>query len=484
MYRGYEPREPKFVYDGRDKTKWNKLIRLHEEELAKRKISYITNPEILQQRRQMPVRQPILPVPPHENKAAENIRVTTQRRADDDYKMAYERYLDDTRKIQEAFATAITVITSFCTEEIIQDVYSTIRTPEMAFRSAEQQYHVAMQRLRDSWGPRDQTDVEALRKQLINIDGDEKGFEKAILKFDNLVYAMEQTPKRGADGNIEYQEVRPVFPPPLPAGATEEEQQAWNQQVGLAYAAALAQRGPPKNHRPTEEQLKEYILRALGKSKQSAYRGLSIDALREENRHWTYASIRQNILNIARKQDIEDGGRYKRKYESYEPKGAREASHERRRSYSQERSYRDSPRKDEHANDQERSQERSASAQSREGRYGKMEEQLRASNTMRCNNCGQQSHIARDCPEKKCGICGATFNTASERKTHWMDTHRKHVTLRLARGDRRSASPKHDGRERSRSRSNSRSPGRTPSYRRNHYSGHSGYGSEDTTEDF
>ena len=480
MYRGYEPREPKFVYDGKDKTKWNKLIRLHEEELAKRKISYISNPEILQERRLMPVRQPILPVPAHENRTAENIRITTQRRADDDYKMAYERYMDDSRKIQEAFATAITVITSFCTEEIIQDVHSTIRTPEMATRSAEQQYHVAMQRLRDSWGPRDQTDVEALRKQLINIDGDDKGFEKAILKFDNLVYAMEQTPKRGADGNIEYQEVRPVFPPPLHVGATEEEQQAWNQQVGVAYAAALAQRGPPKNHRPTEEQLKEYILRALGKSKQAAYRNLSIDALREESRNWTYASIRQNILNIARKQDLEDGRRYKRKFEPYEPKGAREAIQENRRSYSQERSCRDSSRKNEQLNDHERS----ASAQSREGRYSKTEEGPRVPYTMRCNNCGQPSHIARDCPERKCGICGATFSSASERKTHWMDTHRKHVTLRLARGDRRSASPKYEGRGRSKSRSNSRSPGRTPSYRRNHYSGHTDYNSEDTTEDF
>jgi hypothetical protein len=164
----------------------------------------------------MPVRQPILPVPPHENKTAENIRITMQRRAEDDYQIAYEWYMDDSRKIQEA--TAITVITCFCTEEIIQDVYSTIRTPEMATRSAEQQYHVAMQRLRDSWSPRDQTDVEALRKQLINIDRDNKGFEKAILKFDNQVYAMEQTPKRGADGNIEYQEVRPVLPPKRSGG--------------------------------------------------------------------------------------------------------------------------------------------------------------------------------------------------------------------------------------------------------------------------
>jgi hypothetical protein len=483
MYRGFEPREPKFVYDGRDKTKWNKLIRLHEEELAKRKISYITNPEILQERRQMPVRQPILPVPAHENRTAENIRITTQRRADDDYKMAYERYMDDSRKIQEAYATAITVITSFCTEEIIQDVYSTIRTPEMATRSAEQQYHVAMQRLRDRWGPRDQTDVEALRKQLINIDGDDKGFEKAILKFDNLVYAMEQTPKRGADGNIEYQEVRPVFPPPLPIGAAEEEQQAWNQQVGVAYAAALAQRGPPKNHRPTEEQLKEYILRALGKSKQAAYRNLSIDALREESRNWTYASIRQNILNIARKQDLEDGRRYKRKHE-YEPRGAREASYESRQSYRQERDYRDSSRKDETTNDIEGNRSRSASAQSREGRSGRVGNTSNIQSAMRCNNCNSASHIARDCPEKRCGICDSMFSSAEERRNHWMDVHRKHVMLRSARDDRRSKSPRQTDRRRSNSRSNSRSPGRTPSYKHNRYCGNDEYCSEDTTEDF
>lgn len=475
MHRGYEPTYPRFTYDGKDKTKWNKLLRMHGEELAKKRISYITNPQTLAERRVMPVRQPIAPVPHPESKTNENIRITTQRRMDDDYKMAYERYLDDGRKIQEAFATAITVITSFCSEEIKQDIHSHITTPGMITRSAEDQYNAAMARLRDRWGPSDQTDVEALRKKLINIDGDDKGFEHAILTFDNLVYSMEQTPKRGADGNIEYEDVRPAFPPPLHVGATAEEQQAWNQQVGQAYAIALEQRGPPRNHRPTEEQLKEYILRALSKSKQSAYRSLSIDAIREENRHWTYSSIRQNILNIARKQAVDDGLRaryHKRKYDDYETRGARENHREERLSYSQDRHQDNSSRKGDIAEDRERSHERSASAQSREGR---------GPTTMRCNNCASPGHMAKDCPEKKCGVCDQVFASANERKAHWMDTHRKHIILQSAHENRRTRSPKYDGRGRSRSRSNSRSPGRTPAYRRNHYSG---YDTEDTTGDF
>jgi hypothetical protein len=452
---------------------------MHNEELAKKRISYITNPQTIAQRRVMPVRQPIAPVPPHETKTHENIRITTQRRMDDDYKMAYERYLDDSRKIQEAFATAITVITSFCSEEIKQDIHSHITSPGMLALSAEEQYNAAMARLRDRWGPSDQTDVEALRKQLINIEGDEKGFEHAIMKFDNLVYSMEQTPKRGADGAIEYEDVKPVFPPPLPPGAAEDEQQEWNQLVGQAYAAALAQRGPPKNHRPTEEQLKEYILRALSKSKQSAYRNLSVDALREEHRNWTYQSLRQNILNIARKQAVDDGFRGRSNKRRHE-----ETYQEKRQSYNQERSHRDSPRSEAEICDREEGREISANVQSREDRFGRSGDTSKATSTTRCNNCNAPSHWAKDCPEKKCGICGQMFASANERKAHWMDTHRKHVTLQSVREDRRSRSPRYVDRKRSKSRSNSRSPGRTPSYKRNHYSGHEGYDSEETTGDF
>lgn len=455
-------------------------MRLYEEKLAEKRISYILNPEELRRRRIEPIREDIIPIPPHESRNAENIRITNQKRRDDDYKLARERYENDLRKIQEAFGLAIPVLTSYCSEEIKQDIYSHLATPDLIGRPNEDRYNTALKRLRERWGPSDQTDIEYLRGQLLTLDGDTLGFEQAVLKFDGLVSAMAQTPKRGPDGNIEYHPTQPVLPDPLPLDATEQQRLEWRIAVGQAYEVAMATRGPAKNHKPSDEQLKEYILCMLGKSKQAAYRNLYTDAVKEENRAWTWESIRQNILNIAKQQARDRGSRgYKRRYDYGEYKGAHEAHRESKRTRHHEGRYADSSRKDMFEEERSRSRSRSASSQQRDQRHSHPGEQQ-----AKCNNCGNRGHFAKDCPEPKCGICGQKFNTATERKVHWIDTHRKHVMSNLSREDRRSRSPGRYDKRYPRSRSNSRSPGRTPSYRHAHSSSRSDYGSESTTGDF
>jgi hypothetical protein len=162
-----------------------------------------------------------------------------------------------------------------------------------------------MSKLKNLYGPCNQGDVEALRRILNKLDGDELGWQRAVQTFDQTVTSMEMTVMRAPDGTELYQERRPQLPERPAADANEEQINEYHQQVIAAVMAANELPRVPLNYRPTDEQLKVYLINALKRSKISQYYSISTKSVLNRNLNWTYKDIRKDIIALAQK-DIQD----------------------------------------------------------------------------------------------------------------------------------------------------------------------------------
>jgi hypothetical protein len=467
-----------FKYDGKDKSKWVELMQIVHEKLLVNEIGYITNPAELDQRRREPPEPAIIPLRPNETRAEANIRTTTQNRIDAEYRKARDRWYTDNRHIDNAFGLALTILMGLCTLPIKADVYGWLSEAPQNTLSAQAKYNAAVDRLGSRWGLRNQSDIEVLRDTLNNLDGDDLGWSEAIQIFDQTVVSMEMTPMRAPDGTIAYQHAVPDIPPRPAPDATPEEWEQYREDIVNAVENARGARGAPLNYRPTDAQLKEYLLAALRRSRISKYFNITNEAVKTRNLNWTYREIRQDILDLAQKDATDETVRKARKRmrspDEYRYRNANYADRDHRRGYS----YSSTRRRDQDNYDEMQIQEnsRNAHVQSRDAQSPSRDNHQQSrdkSDTQRtCRNCGATGHMARECPDPKCGICEGVFPDTASRRKHWSNVHAAHISLRADRERQRNRSPGNSGKGRVRFRSNSRSgsPGRTPRHSRSYAS--------------
>jgi hypothetical protein len=497
------PRIPQsFKYNGVNKEQWNLFVQKHTEELMKIGKGYLLNEEELRRRRTPPLRPPIIPVPHHETNAAANIRVTNQRRDDREYEKAKERYDRDQREMEADFDLALACAGDLCTDRIKTDIFSTLNEQEYRGLSASQKYQRIMSKLKNVYGPCNQGDVEALRRILNTLDGDELGWQRAIQTFDQTVTSMEMTVMRAPDGTELYQERRPQLPEPPAADANEEQINEYHQQVIAAVTAANELPRTALNYRPTDEQLKVYLINALKRSKISQYYNISTQSVLDRNLNWTYRDIRKDIIALAQK-DIQDAAYFniKRVYspDQIRMRGASEARVQRSQReyqhghrYYQHRVTSSAARSAGHerSKSRSRSRDRASASSSKYGNEGnsKGDSKKVTISSITCFNCGKAGHAASECISTKCGTCGGNFDSADERRIHYGQFHAKTARTTGPRG-RYHGRERHD-RSRSRSpgyhhRSAASSPGRTPNLRA-HYAecdDHDGARVEELLED-
>jgi hypothetical protein len=435
----------------------------YNELLLKEKISHIADPVEIRRRREEPQEPEIIHAPLNENKTQANLRMVRQSRQDKEYSRAHEKWENDQRNLEGDFGHGIATLTSLCSIQIKEDIYSMINGAEFHGIKNSEKYQRVLERLRTRWGPHNQGDVEELRNILTNLDGDSLGWQQAMQTFDQTVTSMEMTPMRSADGAIMREKVAANVPPRPAPGGDPQLMQEWREQALQALEEAEDAGGRELNYRPTDAQLKEYLLEALKRSRMPQFYIITNDAVRGRNLHWTYQDIRKDILSQAQKDAQEKALRSgRRRHHSPEMDkmrssnalqeyGERRERGRRRRAYSSESS-RSRDRSPERNRERKKSPEKEANVQKKDEKE-------------KCHNCGQEGHRARDCPSSKCGDCEGTFSDPAARRRHWVKHHQAHVQFRP--DPRRDRSPKKEDRKRGRSRSSSResSPGRTPNHR-------------------
>mmetsp|Transcript_5125 Transcript_5125/g.7158 ORF Transcript_5125/g.7158 Transcript_5125/m.7158 type:complete len:337 (-) Transcript_5125:789-1799(-) len=312
---------------------------------------------------------------------------------------------------------------------------------------------------------------------------------------------MEMTPQRNAEGDVIRRPVQPILPPALGAHPTNQQVQAFYAAYQAAVQAAAAAEGPPENYRPTDAQLKEYLLAACKRSRIGKYYQISDEAVLNRNLAWTFREIRMDILNLADKDATEKSGRGKRAYSPSNSGAAlvssgRDSHHSgvrgdyhvgdddnERRAYFGRRRSPSFTSRGERGTSRSRSRERQAfaaeqahSSKSRSSHSPDTNHNARNSynvsfesnNKLKCYNCGGD-HVVSNCTSRACGICGGRFATAGDRKKHYMATHRggqssdnrNHTGYSSREGRGRSPSPYRAQRSGSRG----RSPGRTPMHK-------------------
>lgn len=482
-------------YNGEDKSEWNFFIQKRNESFLKNSINYITDPNELEIRKTEPVTAEIITVALREDRDQENRRKIEQERINRAYGKAQEKWEKDKRLMEEHFGLAITIVTELCSSIIKSDLYSHINGAEFMSNNNEAKYEAVSQRLLLKYGPHNQGDVEALRNILINLNGDETGWQRAIQVFDQTITSMEMTLQRDDQGNPIFDAIPMIFPT-RPAD-DEDDDEAWNQyRYNLQDAAEDVHnaRGPARNYRPTDLQLKEYLLDALRRSKTSKYYKICDDAVLMRNTKWTYQQIRQDVSDLADR-EAQDNSRQLARRPHFDPETIRLRSsnssssqtHKSHREYEGGRRYKDFKRsrsaefdQRDHRNKASRSRSRSHSPDRRS--------HVVTFDKSKCANCGEEGHITRECPSLKCGNCGDEFPSAKLRSSHWGKNHAQNSRPQYKhmsdQGQRQSNSASHQsgsrqpshatqsrGHEtstRSSSRSRSRSGGHTP-YRKTYY---------------
>ena len=449
----------KIKYDGNDKSKWNKFISQNSEELLRKNIGYILNPEVLAARLAEVPQPPIIPIGLHETPLQANHRIIQQGREDKRWQSLVSKRDNDVRKVEEDFGNAIVILKDQCSDIIRDDLNSILNRPNVLLLGNQAKYNLIYNRLETQWGPHNQGDVDILRDKLISLNGDETGWRLAIQIFDQTVTSMEMTVQRNAEGAVIRGAVVPNLPPLLPGNPTNAQAQAYYAATAAAYQAAAAAEGPALNYRPTDAQLKEYLLAACKRSKIAKYYQISDDAVLNRNLGWTYANIRNDILNLADKDATERSGRGKRSY-SPAHNGTALVS-ERERQYGMIEGRRGGYRHHEGGGSDyeraaylgqtsmsryrgsDRSRSRSSnsrnvysaiearSERSRSGSVGRGQNafssgkvNFREVGGVKCYNCGGD-HIVNQCTSGKCGLCGGQWPNAAERKKHYMSAHHR-----------------------------------------------------------
>lgn len=337
----------------------------------------------------------------------------------------------------------------------------------------EAKYAAVSSRLQTKYGPHNQGDVEALRNILLYLNGDEMGWQRAIQVFDQTITSMEITLQKDEQGNPTYDEV-PVTYPNLPDdNAVAEEWEQYRYSLQDAVAEARAAIGPPKNYRPTDLQLKEYLLESLRRSKVSKYFKISDDAVLARNTHWTYQQIRQDVSDLADR-EAQDKASQSNRRPHYDPETIRlrssnslssysQRTHKSHREYESGRRYNDYKRP--HSPDSYR-HNNSSTKQHRRSRSHSADRQNHSVtfSNLKCLNCREEGHMVKECPSLVCGECGEKFTTAEMRRSHWGKTHGRRHSYK-ANSSQHHSSHQHEHRERSASassRSRSGSEGHTP----------------------
>ncbi len=290
--------------------------------------------------------------------------------------------------------------------DIKRDLQKLLERPDNKLKDSYDRWNLLWERLETEWGPSTHYDVQNLKERLRMLDGNKMtkgGWLQYWSKFKEIVSALEQIEMKDEDGN----EIRGPLPPlediaipDEPLDNSPEERQRYKRecrQYVRAIREATEERDrqypngcPVLNHRPTDEELKTILMHALDKCTVPSIHQYYNTLLETKNKNASFEEIFEELRHLALTVNRATGA--KRKFEKSEDRSTSSSTGHSEDTISQVKafiSYMDRQKK------------------------GKPE----------CQNCGSDKHMTRKCTSCKCGECGKTFKSATERSAHWKNEH-------------------------------------------------------------
>ena len=432
-----------FIYKGGNKKQWAKLQSKINQQLKHENISYILDPAEIARRKTLPPPAVFLPPPLHyiESAADKELRARNQKFEDQNREKAEKKFDEYAEKFPIDFGKGIDVIYQLVSHTIIQDLDSHIEAIRPVTKNAEVQFMAILNRLGVKWGPTSKKDAVEIFRLINSLVGDYRGWDIFLTALKDLIEVLTQTPVRDAANNPVFEPVpiRPHIPHPPPHqpyavyhayfAADTAAQVAWDQ----AHPADRI-----KNHRPTDDNIKEIVILALADSSFVSYSSLAQRYQQTDHANHTWSDLHRDIESL-----IQNSARGTSRDPSslVRPDRHRHTNNDRfdqhqpqRRPYpAEQRSVRHDreqyPTANDHRNDPHQTGHKrthSATPSPQDVRAAIQPTPPSAITTTKfpCANCGGD-HRSNVCDSTLCTICQATFPTAALRHAHYLSVHKR-----------------------------------------------------------
>ena len=427
-----------FIYTQKHKRVFTEFCNFLDEKFAEEDLSEILNEEEVARLKIPPVIPPLLEFEPEyvgidETEEERRARARAQSLADKSYASKDASHQEGLRKLKQKFNRATLLILKYVDQQINLDLHQFLKLDRIKGMEPEAKYHATREYLSENWGPHSSLDVTKIEQDMVEMKGDDPGWRIFMQGFSSKLGSLSETMQRDASGAKIYGVAPPSIYPPRPdAAAPAAELQAYIiacQAADDLRAAEFPHGGPALNHRPSDAKLKTILLDALAASRLSAYKTLYQQYCNRSHIAKTFQDLFNDINDLV-KYD-EDGVRSSTRRDSDAEADSSDGSRSRNSSSSKSSNSHSSHR----------------AAQIRAAAVYK--EQQLALNTSAnssihyqsspnsgsgspkgipqgpCKNCKSTSHGTKYCTSTKCfeKNCGKTFNTAEERKTHFIEKH-------------------------------------------------------------
>ena len=432
-----------FIYKGGNKKQWAKLHSKINQQLKHENISYILDPAEIARRKIPPPPAIFIPPPLHyiESAADKELRARNQKFEDQNREKAEKKFDEYAEKFPIDFGKGIDVIYQLVSHTIIQDLDSHIEAIRPVTKNAEVQFMAILNRLGVKWGPTSKKDAVEIFRLINSLVGDYRGWDIFLTALKDLIEVLTQTPVRDAANNPVFEPVpiRPHIPHPPPHqpyavyhayfAADTAAQVAWDQ----AHPADRI-----KNHRPTDDNIKEIVILALADSSFVSYSSLAQRYQQTDHANHTWSDLHRDIesliQNSARGTSRDPSSlvrpdrhrntntaRFDQPQQQHRPYPAEQRSVRHDRDH-----YPTAPDHRDHHQSTAHKRTHSATPSPQDVRAAIQPNPPPAITNTKfpCANCGGD-HRSNVCDSTLCTICQATFPTAALRHAHYLSVHKR-----------------------------------------------------------
>jgi len=396
-----------FIYSHKTTEKWKTFRACLVEEFLSNSIDHILYPERIEQMQKKPDLPAIIPIPHGETPDEREQRIAQQKLLGEDWKQACSEHRKRTgEKLSRECQLGMGILLQHVDLDIKRDLQELLERPDNKMKDSYDRWNLLWDRLETEWGPSTHYDVQNLKERLRTLDGNKMtkgGWLQYWSKFKEIVSALEQIEMKDEYGN----EVRGPLPPleeidipEEPADNSLAERQRYSREC-KRYVRAMRQStdernreypngGPVLNHRPTDEELKTILMHALDKCMVPSIHQYYNTLLETKNKNVPFEEIFEELRHLALTANRAIGA--KRKFEKSEGRQTSSSPAPSDETIAQVRAF-----------------------------ISLMDKQKKAKTE--CSNCGSDKHVTRKCTSVKCGECGKTFKSATERSAHWKRDH-------------------------------------------------------------
>jgi len=451
-----------FIYGIHDKSNWSAFLDQLEANFLSGKISHLLDEREMLRRKTEPKDAELIPHGSSESSEEVERRKRRQKILDEDARTKKLEHRAFITEFPEHFGIAIGIVLKKVSTTIRLDLQEHMNAmPRQS--SHEDKYRSMRKRLEARWGPNSQTDAIDLRDMLSRLSGDTLGWAGYAKEFKRIVTTLAKTTQRDENGNPILGErpsfQMPVIPPPT-ASLTDTENfmdllREATQKYNEDYPTGL-----PLTYAPSDIEKKGMLLRALGKSKIDVYSAIASHYRLKANEDKPFTTVWEDVERViefeARKDSHATGSSSweKQPYQEQQSSAMLTSNISSGNNSSSNTRYAPEDRRNEKRG---RQIERYAASKrgynnayqadryqvpTRDGDRGLASDNYRNDNyrdhyqpsyvlydansaQLPCKNC-TGPHATRECPSTTCSTCGRTFQSAQERKAHYVEQHATH----------------------------------------------------------